>query len=204
MAEGKSQEDAEDIGHDAAKTHWNNWAEARVAEREVLKKANSWATEKNILGRLEFKNEETREWMQKAEADFSNCVFLVKGTEEQKPKQKIMGFRRDGTAIISQPSVSIVVCGSAIDFRGFVFPGTAHFDEANFSGYTLFNGTIFHADVIFTMARFSENAKFVGASISGVALFDLSDFLGWAWFNNTTFSSMTFFTCSNFKGFSLL
>ena len=53
LAGGKSGDDTETAAHDAAKAHWNAWAEARLAERKAMEADGRWAAEKDIFGSLE-------------------------------------------------------------------------------------------------------------------------------------------------------
>jgi hypothetical protein len=60
---------------------WNAWAGDMLAKRKAMETDGRWAAEKDVLGSLEPKNDETRAWMEAARADFSRCVFLVRGAE---------------------------------------------------------------------------------------------------------------------------
>ncbi len=84
LAEGKDEADARKVAHEAAKAHWNAWADALNAEREAQEMSGTWAVDKSYLGHLEPKDEKTRAWMGRAVADFSNCHFLANGAEGTK------------------------------------------------------------------------------------------------------------------------
>jgi hypothetical protein len=55
FAEGKSEDEAREIAHEAAKGHWNAWAEKLIAEE-----TGAWAAKKTPWGSLEPENAETR------------------------------------------------------------------------------------------------------------------------------------------------
>ncbi len=127
LAEGKSEDDARDIAHEAAKARWNAWAEPLLAERKAMEASGVWAAEKNILGSLEPKNEQTHDWMERATADFSRCLFLLRGPEGT---VEAAGEDKDKAEASEPPVKSIAIDNTVIDFRGFVFPGRASFDSA--------------------------------------------------------------------------
>jgi hypothetical protein len=81
LDEGKPEHEARGIAHEAAKVVWNGWAEPLLAERKRLEEDRRWAATENDLGILEPQNDDTRDWMARAEADFSRCHFLVRGNE---------------------------------------------------------------------------------------------------------------------------
>ncbi len=71
LAEGKSVDDASKLAHEAAKTCWNAWAEALLAERMIMEAAGRWPSEKRV-------------WEDRAKVDFNFCLFLDNGVDEQK------------------------------------------------------------------------------------------------------------------------
>ncbi len=66
LAEGKDERDAENTGHEAAKAHWNAWADRLLAERKAMEANGRWGSEQN-------------EWHARARADFNFCLFLNEG-----------------------------------------------------------------------------------------------------------------------------
>ncbi len=85
LADGKSENEALEIADEAAKAHWNAWAENMLAKRKTLEKSGVWsAAIKNTGGRLEPSNAETLAWMEEAEASFSRCYFFSKWGDETK------------------------------------------------------------------------------------------------------------------------
>ena len=42
LAEGKSEDEADELAHEAAKAHWNAWADAMLAERKALETDGRW------------------------------------------------------------------------------------------------------------------------------------------------------------------
>jgi len=182
--EGKSEDDARKIAHEAAKKHWNAWAEDLLSEREALESA--WAQEKDSFGRLSPKNAETRSWMEKAKVNFSRCLFLLEGVEGT---QEAPGDDKDDVEAASLPVKSIAIEGRVADFRGFVFPGNASFSRATFSG-----------DASFDSATFSGNAWFESATFKGYASFNSATFSASLWFYSATFSAIAWFYSATFSG----
>jgi len=84
LSEGKSEDKARNIAHEAAKAHWNAWAEVLLAERKAMEDGGRWATEQRDIGGLRPKNGETQAWMDRAAADFSRCLFLIQGVKGSK------------------------------------------------------------------------------------------------------------------------
>ena len=101
---------------------WNAWAEARLAERKAMEADGRWSAEKDLSGTLEAKNDETRAWMESAAADFSRCLFLVRGVEGTK---ETAGEDKEASEGSAPPVKSIQLEADRIDFDGFVFPGDA-------------------------------------------------------------------------------
>jgi hypothetical protein len=61
---------------------WNAWAEGLLAERKALEAAGTWKSRREWPWEPEKgENPETQAWLDKAFADFSRCLFLVRGAE---------------------------------------------------------------------------------------------------------------------------
>ena len=89
LAEGKHKHEAGGIAHEAAKSHWNDWAEKLLTERKGLEASGVWALENDDS--FVAKNAATSAWMERAEANFSRCHFFVRrgeGTKEAAGKDK--------------------------------------------------------------------------------------------------------------------
>ena len=84
----------EDQAHEAARTTWNFWAEAMLAERKRLEDTGAWAAERDRFGNLVSGNEATAEWMKQSEADFSELQFLVKPGAHQAELQLVLRKQR--------------------------------------------------------------------------------------------------------------
>jgi len=63
LAEGKSEDEAREIAHEAAREHWNIWARARLAKRKDLEVAGTWSARKGDFGILVSTNADTRAWV---------------------------------------------------------------------------------------------------------------------------------------------
>ena len=184
LKEGRSEEDALEIGHEAARAHWNAWAEELLAKRKALEDAGSWRVKTLNWGGLEPKNAATRTWMAAAKATFSQCAFVFKGGEGTKEAPEEDKDEGEAASLLVK---SIGIDGKAVDFRGFVFPGDAEF-----------NGTIFKGDARFERAIFEGHALFVRAVFEGYALFAPAIFKGPAWFGSATFEDTARFDSAHF------
>ena len=169
--EGKREYEADEVAHEAAKAHWNAWAEGMLAKRKALEQSGQWPSEAGS-------------WMEELKVDFSRCVFFFKrinGTIEAREEKK------DGQAGIL-PLTSITIEGRCADLRDFVFPGTASFDCATFKGNAKFdNATL-------------ENAGFDSATFQGFVSFDSATFQGSVSFTKTTFKGHAGFRAATFQG----
>ena len=196
LAQGKSKDEARAIAHEAAKAHWNAWAGPLLAERKAMEADGRWAAEKDWRGSLEPENAETRAWMEKAAADFSRCLFLVRGGEGT---QETAGehSKEDGSG--EPPVKSIQLEGNGADFSGFVFPGTATFESATFSGYATFESATFSGDARFASTTFAGNATFASATFES-ATFESATFSGRARFESATFTGPASFDSATFSG----
>ncbi len=186
LAEGKDEDDAREIAHEAARSHWNAWADALNAERKALEASGAWAAEKQLWGSLEPKNEAARAWMERAAASFSRCLFLVRGAEGTK---EAAGEDKDKPEASDGPVKPIQLDNDVIDMRGFAFPGAAYFRSAAFSGDAYFRSAAFSGAATFQSAAFSGAADFRSAAFSGAADFRGQTFTKDVFFNGAKFGS---------------
>lgn len=194
--------------HEAAKTVWNGWTETMIAERKALVEKGEWAAEKNFYGWLEPQNQATKEWMDRAAADFSSLRFEHPALAQEKEAQT-----RENKENRQPPGAVIEVEGDIVDFSGFVFPGEARFGRAKFRPLEarfwgprqIFQGLVaaqmkqlpggaqFSGTAWFDKAHFSCSAWFSGAQFSGDAGFQEAQFSGTAWFDRAQFSGSAWF-----------
>ncbi len=167
---------------------WNTWAEKMLAERKVSEAAPEWTAMWDLLGGLD----EPRGWSNAAAVDFSQCHFLVRGTEEANKKSGEPQIKADTP---KAPVVLIPVDADEIDFRGFVFPGIASFENATFSGFADFWGTAFYRRADFRETMFNGPVRFYGANFTGLATFWRATFA-----DNVIFESVTFKNIASFLG----
>ncbi len=214
LAGGKDEYDANTAAREAAEAHWNAWAEGLLAERKALEANGRWATEKDPNWEFSLrsdktrawmrkavpKNDETRAWMKKAVADFSRCLFLLRGVDGTK---KTAGEEKKESGDSGPPIKSIQLEASAAEFLFFVFPGSADFRSATFSGDAHFEGATFSGDADFERATFSGDAHFESATFSGDADFESATFSGDADFWSATFSGDAQFESATFSGDAL-
>ncbi len=177
LAEGKSQGEALEAGHEAARVHWNDWAEAHLIEREMPEKTGC-----------------TKNPSANAKVDFSRCVFLVKETEGAAEAEGEIETE-------SVPLKTITIDGPFVDMRDFVFPGEASFESTTFAGDVRFGTAIFKGNTYFDGAIFSGDASLTGHLLTGVTFEGLTSFVGTtfkgaAFFSNATFEAAEFDWCT--------
>ncbi len=202
LADGKSEDDARNIAHEAAKAHWNAWVELLLAERKAMENAGTWKSSRAYTGAPEEgENPQTQAWLEKAAADFSRCLFLVRGVEgtvEGTKETAGEDSKEDGSA--KPPVKSIQLEGDRADFSGFVFPGPAYFQSTTFSSPAYFQSATFSSNAWFRSATFSSTAYFRSATFSGRADFESATFSGRADFESATFSRYADFRSATFSG----
>ncbi|MGO9485308.1 MAG: pentapeptide repeat-containing protein [Rhodomicrobium sp.] len=196
LGEGKAEHAAERIAHEAAKAHWNAWAEALLAKRKAMEADGRWFAYKDWKGDLEAKNEETRAWMEAATADFSRCLFLVRGVEGTK---ETAGEVEKAPRASEDEVKSIQLESSTANFEGFIFPGNASFYRATFKANAWFYRATFNGAAWFARATFKGNAWFDSATFNGAAWFARATFKGNAWFDSATVSGDARFARATFK-----
>src|SRR6516165_9103272 len=90
---------------------WNAWAEKMLVERKAMEADGRWS-------------QTVKEWTEQARADFSRCLFLVRGPEGTK---EAAGETKEKDVLTAPPVKSISLDAGLIDFEGFVFPNDADF-----------------------------------------------------------------------------
>ena len=194
LAEGKSEDEAREIAHEAAKRYWNAWAADIRAKRKALDEFGVGSAGQDGFGNIEPKNTEMHTWMEEAEADFSRCLFLKKG--EEKTQAPPEDDKNEVEASLTAKSIEVEVA----DFRGFAFPYHASFNGASFSSSALFDRTAFSGNVSFDSTSFSNTASFSGTSFLSTAWFRNTTFTSSALFGNAAFSGNTWFESASFSG----
>jgi len=171
------------------KDAWNAWANIMLAEREVLEQDGLWQVyDHGIPKGFQGQNSETREWIQKANVNFSCSCF--------RPQIWPGGKSNGGKQIVPKQDY--------VNFSGFIFPYHANFNDSIFDcsytqfhkaqfigGYANFADTQFiGADVAFTRTQFIGGyAYFGGAQFSG----------GNVLFNSAKFDHDAFFSVAQFE-----
>jgi hypothetical protein len=126
---------------------WNSWAFSLLRERETIK----WA--RDVVGRITPVDEVGRNWLSKAEVDFTGYHF---GSEEQ-------SYPRPENANPRVLTPNIV-------FEGFAFPDAATFAGAKFVGLTSFNQAHFLGRSSFQNCNFFDDALFFGTIFEGTVI----------------------------------
>jgi hypothetical protein len=203
-AAGKSEDDA----HEAAKAHWNAWAEDLLQKREALTACRDWKSRRKFpWEREEGENEETQAWLEAAAVDFSGCV--IKLDARARGKETSEDFKEKYESAVTAARV-IEISGPVIDLSGYKFPSYANFQTAIFDGETSLRGAIF-GDVVwfwsvlitgkahFTETTFKGYASFWSIAFSGTAEFEKTCFLGTAFFWSAAFSGKAAFVKTRFR-----
>ncbi|MBN4066393.1 pentapeptide repeat-containing protein, partial [Ahrensia sp. AH-315-G08] len=128
----------------------------------------------------------TDAWKKRVNA-FDNALAQVETEEEREKKRGQYQIRFDQYEFKdSDFSQRIFPCSAG--FNGATFSGYADFEKATFSGYADFVNATFSGDADFVNATFSGDAYFLNATFSGDADFVNATFSGYAYFLNATFS----------------
>ncbi len=196
LKEGTADYSAHGPAHEAAKAHWNTWAEALLAERRELEEKGLWATETgNVFNLFQqgAKNDETNDWLKRAELDFSRCLL----------KMRVEGDDKAQAEDDEMHEHTIVFQGLTIDFSGFIFPGRASFGSATFENTVTFRGATFVEGCDFVFAKFKSVANFDLAGFCDDAVFGHATFEDEAFFNGTTYAGSASFGSATFKSRAL-
>jgi uncharacterized protein YjbI with pentapeptide repeats len=163
LAEGKDEHDAENTTHEAAKTHWNTWAQAMLDERKAMEADGRWSSRST-----------RSDWLLRAATNFNSCHFFDRGATAKvlAPEQKAALLNKAAEPV----DVPISLPGAPFD--GFVFPGYALFFDAIFTAGAQFSHVTFAHHAFFGNARFFSDVNFKQAA-----------FIRHALFINTTFTS---------------
>src|SRR5271165_2287733 len=151
---------------------WNSWAKEMISKREELQRQGLWKIGRGEWGKQEPQNTETHIWLQEAWADFA-------------------GVRFDGGHIKSQ--------NADFSFGGFMFPGGASFESAEFSKGANFLAARFDGDADFDHAVFRDAANLREVQFFWKAAFAFVTFVGWTSFINSIFYERSRFSGSQFQ-----
>jgi len=150
---------------------WNAWAERMLAWKAKLQKAGKWTGDK--AGHEQ--NDETKDWMGVAAANFDGVWFLAAPLAEE-------------TAQMTNDQTQVTLGDNS--FAEFVIPADISFYEATFDR------------VEFEEVIFRGLANFEGATFRGEAYFSGAEFLSDAHFDRCQFDNMAFFMRTKFKALS--
>jgi hypothetical protein len=215
LAQGKSENEAKEIAHEAAKAHWNAWAEDMLRQKAELEKAGTWNGDKS---NNEW-SDETRKWNEAARTDLSGLRFMTRAFADTAEKEG--GQSEEGSGRADADVKTLIIEGDGIDFNEFVFPGLvgfvgaqfheaaffldvqfrgeASFEGAQFYGLAHFGRARFKGKAGFWRAQFHGEAGFWGAWFHGEALFTDVQFYGAAWFVLARFQGQAWFASANFE-----
>ena len=169
LAEGKDEHDAENTAHEAAKAHWNAWAQAMIEEKKALESASLFLISREIQEYIweSGGNKETECWLNRSYARFSYYRF-----ENRQP---------------DKDNYNIYAKKNCLRFEGYIFPGYTDFSYSVFNDYTIFSEAIFHDNVSFFRAVFYQGAMFSRSSFNGLASFGRCQFKNAARFEGAIF-----------------
>jgi hypothetical protein len=174
---------------------WNAWAKGLLAQGKAMEAAGTCKSHRPLREPEKGETPETQAWLDKAFADFSGCLFLIRG---EKGIKETAGEHSKESAGSGPPVKSIQLGANSIDFGGFVFPSTASFERATFSSDASFERAAFTGLALFESATFSGDARFDSATFSGNAQFESATFIGLASFERTSFTGTARFDSATF------
>jgi hypothetical protein len=201
LAMGKSDEEAERVAHEAAKSHWNGWANEMLSKRLYLeskgvfslskrKPRPGWITSESIPN-----NPETKEWMLQSRTDFTGFTFPPHVTLKSFIFPGVTFFGDYDYAVLSgRTSQSGAIFNQTV-FDSCRFCLEARFDQVVFKGQVIFFDTVFYSDVGFSEVSFEKSVSFYETKFNGEVWFGQSSF-----FNFTTFENCLFQRATSFSG----
>jgi hypothetical protein len=155
VADGKSEIEAYKTGHEAARMHWNGWAESMLAKRKALERESKWKTKITIVDFypvLEPENQETRDWAEEASCALSN-LFIVSKRRYFEHVQRSTHRKRD----------ELQIDNDVMDFSGFNFPWSVCADYSYFTNEVRFEKCEFNGQVSMYEAEFYNRVSFESA-----------------------------------------
>jgi hypothetical protein len=209
LAAGKPEAGARAIGQEAARSAWNEWAQARLAELNGLKQAGVWSVKRDGFGELEARNDETRTWLHAAKVDFSGVRFVKrpKPNEVRLDLGDVSGRAAapawDNAAMVGVPGLadfSSAQFNIAVHFTDARFHGEGRFRNARFSRPTWFDQAQLSGEAQFHRAQFAGPVWFRGARFQMSADFEKAEFTREAWFDEALFSDRARFGAAQFSG----
>ncbi len=172
--------------HEAAKQIWNSWARQLLIEREQLAQKGIWLSK---FGRLDDKpyfdreigeNQPTKDWIERATADFRNVHFKSENFQDRDIDNKVPF--RDTLSIYK-----VTYAGIEIDFSGFIFPGVTDLYASIWKVHVNFSNCTFYDTLSCRRAIFCESVSYF-----------LSNFKRAGWFSRTIFERHVDFRQSDF------
>lgn len=176
--------------HEQAKKIWNDeWVSPLRSERELLEERGLWhVVEKNVQ-EPEGVNTETKDWLRRARVDFT-AVFFRRAESDDSIYPPV----QDVTIAKEVSSV-----GQAIDFSGYIFPGTLSFKNAVFDGWVWFTEAQFNGPTTFRGVQFRNWAGFEWTFFKQRAMMKEVTFADYGVFKNAHFGKDALFDLSEFK-----
>jgi hypothetical protein len=175
--------------HDQARKIWNDWALALRSERKLLKEHGLWQVVRQNVQEPEGANTETKDWLSRAMVDFTAIFFRRTESDDS-----IYLPVKDVTIAEEVNSV-----GEAIDFRGYIFPGTLSFRIAVFDGWVWFQNAEFDGPTTFRGAQFRNWAGFQDTTFEQRAMLKEVTFTDYGVFQNAHFIKDALFDLSEFR-----
>ncbi len=182
--------------HEAALACWNEWAEPLLAERAKLEADGEWAVKTGFDNEIDKyvvvgKNEETRDFLARANIDADSFVFIERGwvdSDDSQPGKEEAG--ETGKTIHCQ----------LIKFDNFQFPGKTFFLSATFRGNASFNEVTFKGNTSFASATFKGDVSFLASTFQGCTLFGGAIFKDSLSFSQATFCDYLLLGHTIFEG----
>jgi hypothetical protein len=188
LAEGKSEDEADNIAHEAAKVQWNAWATKWLSPRDGLPK--------KVRSGVARSSAENMASIESAKADFSYCFFSAKRADESLIEEGLA--EKEASEL---PLKLVEVEGSVFNFRGFIFPDEITFENSIFQGeFVEFTDARFLGAARFDSTEFLDWVSFESAIFEYYALFWKTIFFGNAHLGDATFKAHTSFHDASFIG----
>jgi Pentapeptide repeats (9 copies) len=206
LQETRDETVALDISHQGAKAAWNEWAEARLAEQDLLKKRGLWRLliRQPFETRIEWRHRlspDMQDWLARARVNFSACRLVSNSPNIRSLSQN--NRIHDINPEIPQPTKTVYARTTWIDFRQYIFPGEADFTDTEFVGATAFEEAVFEGMAWFRSIE-SNHIRFNKAIFKGNCWFRGANFNDDASFTDVTFKAdADFSSIYVYRGFYL-
>ena len=164
---------------------WNKWANEMLEERKRLEEDGKWDAIEHSHRDLEPKNEKTKDWLDKAEANFSTPWH----DHTFESKSNFAGFSFPSTVYFEN-----ALFKKEAAFENTIFFGEASFTNAIFNERTWFENATFNSTAVFNDCIFKGTIWFINTKFKSRALFYTSNFQKHSSFLDSEFNHIAIFS----------